>query len=131
MYFLDTDPVPEPVVLAPSCLQLVVSDLRQFLDRPPASADEAADPNAPGGSGFSDVTLLVEGQPIRAHRLVLSIASERFRAMFDRSLGFGFRESQEREIEIKDCGHQVYRLMLEYIYSGETPLPLRPESRME
>jgi leucine-zipper-like transcriptional regulator 1 len=125
MYFLDTDPVPEPQVSSPSCLQLVVSDLRQFLDRP---ADASGDN---GGGGFSDVTLVVEGQPIRAHRLVLSIASERFRAMFDRSLGFGFRESQQREIEIKDCGHEAYRLMLEYIYSGETPAPLRMGGRAE
>lgn len=119
MYFLDTDPVPEPMVCAPSCLQLVVSDLRQFLDRPHDAS----------GGGFSDVILRVEGQPIRAHRIVLSMASDRFRAMFDVSRGFV--ESQMREIEVVDCREEVFRLMLEYIYSGETPAPLRLGSRSE
>lgn len=62
MYVLDTDPVPEPLVNAPSCLQLVCSDLRQYFDR----------------EDFSDVTLFVEGKAVLAHRLVLSIASDRY-----------------------------------------------------
>lgn len=62
MYVLDTDPVPEPLVNAPSCLQLVCSDLRQYVDR----------------EDFSDVTLFVEGKAVLAHRLVLSMASDRY-----------------------------------------------------
>lgn len=113
MYLLDTDPVPEPVVCAPSCLQLITSDLRLFLDRPHDAS----------GGGFSDVVLRVEGQPIRAHRIVLSMASERFRAMFDVSRGF--QESHMPEVEVLDCRLQEFRMMLEYIYSGEPPAPLR------
>lgn len=104
MFVLDTDPVPEPLVIAPSCAQLIGSHLRHYLDR----------------EDFSDVTLIVEKRPVRAHRLVLSIASDRFRAMFSS----GFRESSEREVEVEGCSFEVFKLMLGYIYTGEPPSAL-------
>ena len=111
MFVLDTDPVPEPLVNAPSCNYLVASDLRQYIDR----------------EDFSDVTLYVEGRPIRAHRLVLSIASDRFRAMFSS----GFVESSMRDINVEECSYTVFKLMMEYIYSGDTPSVLRPGSQTD
>lgn len=37
----------------------------------------------------------------------------------------GFRESSEREIHIQDCSYDAFKMMVEYIYSGETPHVLR------
>lgn len=118
MVVLDTDPRPCPSVGAPSCLQLVAGDLHQYLDRP-------------GDEGFADVTLLVDGRSIRAHRLVLSMASPRFRAMFDRSRGAEFVESKMPEIEIQEWSYESFRVMLDYIYSGRYPAWLRPGSNSE
>ena len=127
-----------------SCLQLVSSEVRQHLDRP----------------DFSDITFVVESRPILAHRLILSIASDRclcgcnghtstlsiekidphpclyisvfptlfrFRAMFSS----GFRESSEHEVKIEDCRYEVFKWMVEYIYSGEEPEVLRIGSQTE
>lgn len=118
MVVLDTDPRPSPSVGAPSCLQLVAGELHAYLDRP-------------GDEGFADVTLRVEGRPIRAHRLVLSMASPRFRAMFDRSRGAEFVESKMSEIEIQEWSYEVFRVMLDYIYGGTYPPCVRPGSNTE
>lgn len=111
MFVLDTDPVPSPSVSAPSCVQLVGSHLRQYFDR----------------EDFSDVTFIVENKPLQAHRLVLSISSDRFRAMFSS----GFRESSEREIHIEEGSYEVFKLMLEYMYTGEPPYVLQVGSQTD
>lgn len=66
---------------------------------------------------FSDVTFLVEGKKVYGHRMVLSLVSDCFRAMFTN----GFRESNVTEIEIPHCSHQAFVTMMEYIYTGQTP----------
>lgn len=111
MFVLDTDPVPTPLVSAPSCVQLVGSHLRQYLDR----------------EEFADVTFIVENKPVHAHRLVLSISSDRFRAMFSS----GFREMSEREIYIEEGSYSIFKLMMEYIYTGEPPYVLQVGSQTD
>ena len=62
---------------------------------------------------FSDVTFMVENEPVYAHRAILAQRSEHFAAMF-RS---GFRESTERDIAILDMSRPVFLLLMEYLYT--------------
>lgn len=100
-FVLDTDPPPTTTVQSPSCLESLTQNLRSYVD----------------SREFSDVTFVVEGRPIYGHRIILCMASERFRAMFSD----GFRESREKEIIIPDRSHLVFSAMMEYLYTGRVP----------
>lgn len=100
-HFIDTDPPPHAVVSEPTSLQLLERRLRHFFN------DE----------DFSDVTFVVQGRKVYGHKMVLSIVSDCFRAMFTT----GFRESQAMEIEIPDCSYEAFLAVMEYIYTGQTP----------
>lgn len=101
-YVLDTDPPPRARVTEPTSLCLVERRLRHFFN------DEE----------FSDVTFLVQGQRVYGHKMVLSIVSECFRAMFTS----GFRESESNmEIPIPDCSYEAFLAVMEYIYTGTPP----------
>jgi RCC1 and BTB domain-containing protein len=67
---------------------------------------------------FSDVTFLVEDQPVYAHRAILAQRCDHFAAMF-RS---GMRESVERMVPIQDISRQVFLLLLEYIYTDSVKI---------
>lgn len=101
---MDTDPPPHAAVREPNSLQLVERRLRHFFN------DEE----------FSDVTFVVQGQKVYGHKMVLSIVSDCFRAMFTT----GFRESEAMEIEIPDCSHAAFVAVMEYVYTGYLPKPL-------
>lgn len=60
----------------------------------------------------SDVTFIVEGRPIYAHRAILAQRSAHFAAMF-RS---GMRESTEREVKIHSISYSAFLLLMEFIY---------------
>jgi hypothetical protein len=101
-FVLDTDPPPHAIVSEPTSLQLLERRLRHFFN------DEE----------FSDVTFLVQGgQKVYGHKMVLSIVSDCFRAMFTT----GFRESEAMEIDIPDCSHTAFLSVMEYIYTGASP----------
>jgi hypothetical protein len=101
---LDTDPRPQLDVSEPNSLQLFDRRLWHFFNE----------------QEFSDVTFLVQGQRVHGHKMVLSIVSDCFRAMFTT----GFREENENEIEICDCSHSAFLAMMEYIYTGSIPKSL-------
>lgn len=67
---------------------------------------------------FSDITFLVEDQPIYAHRAILAQRCDHFAAMF-RS---GMRESVEKTIPIPEISRQVFLLLLEYIYTDSVKI---------
>lgn len=62
---------------------------------------------------FADVTFLIEGETVHAHRAILAHRCDHFAAMF-RS---GMRESVERTITIPNITKSVFLLLLEYIYT--------------
>lgn len=69
---------------------------------------------------YSDVTFLVEDQPIHAHRAILARRCEHFAAMF-RS---GMRESVEKEIRIPNIPRPVFLLLMEYLYTDSVKIEL-------
>ena len=101
-FVLDTDPSPHIVVTEPNSLQLIERRLQHFFN------DEE----------FSDVTFVVQGQKVYGHKMVLSIVSDCFRAMFTT----GFRESDQLEIEIPDTSHAAFLAVMKYIYTGTLPI---------
>mmetsp|Transcript_12933 Transcript_12933/g.15680 ORF Transcript_12933/g.15680 Transcript_12933/m.15680 type:complete len:649 (-) Transcript_12933:257-2203(-) len=98
---LDTDPPPKVIVSDSSSVQLFQASLTKFMN----------------DRTFSDVTFIVQGRVVYAHKLVLCLMSERFRGMFNS----GFREVNESEIVINDTSYEVFMLMMEYLYTGVPP----------
>jgi len=67
---------------------------------------------------YSDVTLMVEGQALKAHRAILAAKSEYFRTL----LTSGMKESHSKEVELKETPIEAFRLLLRYIYTGHMSL---------
>ncbi|CAE7736098.1 MPPalpha1 [Symbiodinium microadriaticum] len=76
----------------------LVSDLREFLN----------------DAKLSDVTFIVEGKPVYAHKL-LCMRCSYFRAMFEGQM----REAQQKTITINNVSHRVFLALLEYLYTDE------------
>ncbi|GMH78228.1 hypothetical protein TrST_g897 [Triparma strigata] len=66
-----------------------------------------------GEEDFSDVTFMVGGRPIHAHKAILACRCPHFRAMFTS----GMRESVEREIVVPDTDHSVFLALMEFLYT--------------
>lgn len=67
----------------------------------------------------SDVTFIVEGKPVYAHKL-LCMRCSYFRAMFDGQM----RESQQKTITINNVSYTVFLGLLEYLYTDEIEINL-------
>ncbi|KAI1717218.1 BTB/POZ domain-containing protein [Ditylenchus destructor] len=66
----------------------------------------------------SDVTLIVDGCRLPAHRLILGMRSSYFWAM----LYTGMLESTQSEITLVDTNVQPFKILLKYIYTGRMQL---------
>uniref|UniRef100_A0A915E6W8 BTB domain-containing protein n=1 Tax=Ditylenchus dipsaci TaxID=166011 RepID=A0A915E6W8_9BILA len=67
---------------------------------------------------MSDVVLIAEGERFPAHKFVLSIRSNYFKAMFCT----GLRESTEKEVTLMDTPVKPFSLLLQYVYTGQMQL---------
>ena len=65
--------------------------------------------------GFCDVTLIIDGDEFPAHKCVLASSSDYFNKMFTVEM----KEKYEKKIEIKGITADVFRLMFEWMYTGE------------
>ncbi|KAL7080784.1 hypothetical protein ACQ4LE_000106 [Meloidogyne hapla] len=65
---------------------------------------------------LSDCFIKIGNEKINAHRCILAQYSQVFLRMFEQK---GMVEAQKGVIEIVDSSPECFRLMLEYIYSGE------------
>ena len=64
---------------------------------------------------FPDVTFIVEGKPLYAHKAILAVQCDQFHAMFMS----GMKESQDKaEIQIPNWSHSAFLSMLEFLYTG-------------
>ncbi|XP_043256322.1 BTB/POZ domain-containing protein 9 [Colletes gigas] len=72
---------------------------------------------------YSDVTLIVGGQRLNGHKVILAARSEYFRAL----LFGGLKESTQREIVLKNANLTAFKALLEYIYTGRTSLTDRQD----
>lgn len=61
-----------------------------------------------------DVVLIAQERRIRAHRLVLSAASDYFEAMFTNDV----REATEEEVKMQDVDPDALEALVEYMYTG-------------
>jgi hypothetical protein len=73
---------------------------------------------------LSDVTFIVEGTPVYAHKLLL-MRSSYFRALF---LG-DMKESTMSTVRIEQVAHDIFLQILEYLYTDQLRIPV--ESAME
>uniref|UniRef100_A0A2H1VX80 BTB/POZ domain-containing protein 9 n=1 Tax=Spodoptera frugiperda TaxID=7108 RepID=A0A2H1VX80_SPOFR len=73
-------------------------------------------------SEYSDVTLIVEGQRIPAHKVILAASSDYFRAL----LYGGMRETNQAEVELQ-APLQAFKALLRYVYSGHMGLSMLRE----
>ncbi|XP_018494802.1 BTB/POZ domain-containing protein 9 [Galendromus occidentalis] len=67
---------------------------------------------------YSDVTLIVEGESLPAHKIILASSCDYFRAL----LFGGMRESSQREVVLQDVPLKAFKLLLGYIYTGHLTL---------
>ncbi|XP_057339877.1 speckle-type POZ protein-like [Microplitis mediator] len=63
----------------------------------------------------SDVELIVQEEKFQAHKLVLMVRSPVFRAMLTTDM----KENREKTVTIKDMNSEVFKSMLEFIYTDE------------
>ncbi|XP_051221712.1 uncharacterized protein [Lolium perenne] len=78
------------------------------------------------GNCLPDVTFIVEGTEIPAHKLVLAMRSSVFRAQFfygDKEDMKKERSTRRLEIKIADMTVSTFRAMLYFIYTDEQPRP--------
>ena len=70
----------------------------------------------------ADVTFVVGGRDVPAHRCILAARCETFRRMFNSSMREGSREEGQR-VPIAEVSHAAFSCMLQYIYSGAVAVP--------
>jgi len=67
----------------------------------------------------ADVTILVGGAKIPAHRAILSARSDYFRRMFDTEM----QEAASGVVDVKDVDADIFRRLLRFIYGGVLSQP--------
>jgi len=65
----------------------------------------------------SDVTFIVQGEKIKAHKIVLTTRCEVFKSMF----GSGMEESFSKEVDINDIEPKAFRQFLRFLYTNMPP----------
>ncbi|XP_038167790.1 speckle-type POZ protein-like [Arvicola amphibius] len=68
-------------------------------------------------SCFTDCCLVVAGQEFLAHKAILAARSPVFRAMFEHDM----EESRKNRVEIHDMEPEVFKAMMDFIYTGKEP----------
>lgn len=67
---------------------------------------------------FSDITFIVSGSPVFAHKNIICARSEYFRAMFCGQM----QEASQSEVPISDVSHSQFLRFLQYLYTDQVDL---------
>lgn len=76
---------------------------------------------------LADVVFVVEGREIFAHKIVLSLTSEVYRAMFMNN--FKEKATNRPVIDVPNCSYRNFVSVLEYMYTGEIDLSFSVTAR--
>jgi len=102
-FVLDTDAPPAmQTATPPLCAESVRRVMSEYLNK----------------QQFSDVTFVVEGRRLYAHRVLLTLFSE----YFQRAFACGMRETFEPEIIIEGISFETFYALLEFLYTGKLKL---------
>ncbi|CAM9480590.1 unnamed protein product [Choristocarpus tenellus] len=71
-------------------------------------------------SDLSDVTFMVQGSPVHAHKAILAVRCQHFHAMFTS----GMRECHEGQVIIPNIRLPIFKALLEYIYVDSVDVSL-------
>ncbi|XP_062553077.1 speckle-type POZ protein-like [Armigeres subalbatus] len=66
---------------------------------------------------YTDITVMVDDKPIKAHKIILAMQSP----VFDAMLSSKMQESRNNQIKIDDFDHKVVNELIAYMYSDLTP----------
>eukprot|EP00357_Protocruzia_adherens_P002441 CAMPEP_0115007148 /NCGR_PEP_ID=MMETSP0216-20121206/20972_1 /TAXON_ID=223996 /ORGANISM="Protocruzia adherens, Strain Boccale" /LENGTH=533 /DNA_ID=CAMNT_0002373965 /DNA_START=591 /DNA_END=2192 /DNA_ORIENTATION=- len=97
-HVLDADPPPEIKIREDDMQKKLHNKLQMCVNNPE----------------FSDVCFMVEGKPFYGHKMILSMLSEKFKAMFSS----GMREARGSEIEITHIRYPVFAAICNFLYTG-------------
>lgn len=64
---------------------------------------------------FSDMTFVISGKELRAHKAFIGARSPVFAAMFSNEC----KESKENKVIISDVSFEVFKEMLQFIYTNQ------------
>jgi hypothetical protein len=78
---------------------------------------------------FSDITFVVHGQRVFAHKNILAAQCEYFNVLFKPQSPFA--ESGCSEIEVTEWSHNAFMAVLEWLYTCHTPTDQAPQSLRE
>jgi len=78
---------------------------------------------------FSDITFLVHGQEVFAHKNILAAQCEYFNVLFKPKSPFA--ESGCSEIEVREWSHNAFVAVLEWLYTCHTPTDQSPQNIRE
>mmetsp|Transcript_7814 Transcript_7814/g.22326 ORF Transcript_7814/g.22326 Transcript_7814/m.22326 type:complete len:579 (+) Transcript_7814:33-1769(+) len=108
-FILDTDAPPTMQAATPNlCAESVRRVMSEYLNK----------------EQFSDITFLVEGRRLYAHRVLLTLFSDYFR----RAFACGMRESYEPEVVIEGISYDTFYALLEFLYTGNFRLSQAQQS---
>mmetsp|Transcript_70402 Transcript_70402/g.155742 ORF Transcript_70402/g.155742 Transcript_70402/m.155742 type:complete len:553 (-) Transcript_70402:123-1781(-) len=102
-FILDTDAPPAmQMASAPLCAESVRRVMSEYLNK----------------QQFSDVTFIVEGRRLYAHRILLTLFSD----YFHRAFACGMRETFEPDIIIEGTSYETFYALMEFLYTGKLRL---------
>uniref|UniRef100_A0A914QQV1 BTB domain-containing protein n=1 Tax=Panagrolaimus davidi TaxID=227884 RepID=A0A914QQV1_9BILA len=73
----------------------------------------------------TDFTIMVEGQTIQIHKLIVSAESTVFKRMFEGS----FKEARENQVTIPDCKYEIVQAAVDYCYAQNISAILEDQSK--
>jgi len=74
---------------------------------------------------YSDISFIVEGKTLYAHKAILSARSDHFKRLFQTPM-----KESSGQVEVGETRYDVFRVLLEYLYTGDDRL-ITPETSVE